>query len=66
MKFPVSKKFWRLSIAALALIGSGLFIYFFWFAGSQIPTEIKEKENSQGTAEKPVSSVYRYDFQKNL
>ncbi len=62
-KFWNSKKFWLI----FALIGIGLFIWFFWsFTKIRwgVPEEIKNSAGTQTGINKSVSSVYRYDFQK--
>ncbi len=62
-KFWNSKKFWLI----FALIGIGLFIWFFWLSTKirwGVPEEIKNSAGTQARINKSVSSVYRYDFQK--
>jgi len=62
-KFWNSKKFWLI----FALIGIGLFIWFFWPSAKirwGVPEEIKNSAGTQTEINKSVSSVYRYDFQK--
>ena len=59
-KFWSSKKFWLI----FALIGTGLFICFLWFSPEIIPGEVKSSPEIRETVNKSVSSVYRYDFQK--
>ncbi len=60
-KFKVSKKVFLL---ILVLLIAGLFIFFFLFPKTRVPEEIKKQEGALATIESPVSSIYRYDFEK--
>lgn len=60
-RFFTSKKF---RFLILALIGIGLFVYFFLFPESKIPEEIRKEKEISAKTMLPISSVYRYDFEK--
>lgn len=63
-KFRLPKK----ALIILALIGIGLFVWFFWPSvkiwWEEEKIEIKEREPLSSEIRLPVSSVYRYDFKE--
>ena len=62
------KKFWQLKkiwLIFLVLLIAGLFIYFIWSPEKEsIPKEIKESEEIKKETNIPISSIYRYDYEK--